>query len=328
VKLVPAKPGTCGFEIIQRRAMSICRKQSTSILIAAEAKSAIWAKEKHFTPFQAKSAHQRSGKPLTGFTRQTNGGFTLIELLVVIAIIAILMAILMPALNRAREQGKRAACLNNLGQLTLGWIMYADENDDKIVHANTGRDDAWVRWRGRGASEQEQMDGLKSGLLYSYCPDVKLYRCPTGIRGEIVTYTIVDVMNGYDGIPGTKSLMIYRRIQIKRANERAVFLDEGRLSPNSWTIWYDQERWWDQITARHGNGTNFSFADGHSEYWKWKDPRTIEIAKMDYDYWQGTGRNADISTSLGNLDLYRVQKATWGKLGYKPTCVDGICIIP
>jgi prepilin-type processing-associated H-X9-DG protein len=59
------------------------------------------------------------------------------------------------------------------------------------------------------------------------------------------------------------------------------------LSSNSWTIWYDQEQWWDQITARHGDGTNFSFADGHSEYWKWKDPRTIQIAKMDYDYWQG-----------------------------------------
>ncbi|MHC4887889.1 MAG: type II secretion system protein, partial [Planctomycetota bacterium] len=64
-------------------------------------------------------------------------GFTLVELLVVVAIIAILMAILMPALNRAREQGKRAACLNNCKQLALAWSIYADENDDKIVNGNT-----------------------------------------------------------------------------------------------------------------------------------------------------------------------------------------------
>ncbi|HUT44674.1 MAG TPA: type II secretion system protein, partial [Sedimentisphaerales bacterium] len=60
--------------------------------------------------------------------------FTLIELLVVIAIIAILMAILMPALNRVKEQGKRAVCLGNMKQLTLTWIMYADDNDDKLVN--------------------------------------------------------------------------------------------------------------------------------------------------------------------------------------------------
>ena len=64
-------------------------------------------------------------------------GFTLIELLVVIAIIAILMAILMPALNRAREQGKRAACLSNVKQLTLAWILYADDNDGKMASGNT-----------------------------------------------------------------------------------------------------------------------------------------------------------------------------------------------
>ena len=68
-------------------------------------------------------------------------GFTLIELLVVIAIIAVLMAILMPSLNRAREQGKRAGCLNNLKQLGLAWIAYAGDNDDKIMNG-----EAQVAW--------------------------------------------------------------------------------------------------------------------------------------------------------------------------------------
>jgi prepilin-type N-terminal cleavage/methylation domain-containing protein/prepilin-type processing-associated H-X9-DG protein len=253
-------------------------------------------------------------------------GFTLIELLVVIAIIAILMAILMPALNRAKEQGKRAACLNNLRQMTLGWILYADDNDDKIVHANTGRSDAWVRWPGRNASEQQRIDGIMSGLLYRYCPNVKLYKCPTGAPGEVVTYAIVDAMNGYDGISGTQNLMVYRRMQIKSPNRRVVFLDEGRLSTNSWTIYYDEERWWDKVTARHGDGTNWSFADGHSEYWKWKDPRTIKIAKMDYIPWINTGwwqpganLNGNLNFSPGNQDLHKVQKAVWGKLGYTPS---------
>jgi prepilin-type N-terminal cleavage/methylation domain-containing protein len=150
-------------------------------------------KQKDFTPSKNKIPDQESRGFLTGFT--------LIELLVVIAIVAILLAILMPALNRVREQGKRAACLNNLRQLTLGWILYADDNDDKIVQANTGRNDAWVRWLDYGASEQDQIDNIRSGLLYTYCPEVKLYKCPTGIRGELVTYAIIDTMNGHDGVP-------------------------------------------------------------------------------------------------------------------------------
>jgi prepilin-type N-terminal cleavage/methylation domain-containing protein/prepilin-type processing-associated H-X9-DG protein len=253
-------------------------------------------------------------------------GFTLIELLVVIAIIAILMAILMPALHRAREQGKRAACLSNLKQMTLAWIMYADDNDGKMVNGNTNTGSAnkdgtcWVYWPGRDASEEQRTDGVKTGLLYPYCSNLNLYKCPTGVRGEVVTYAIVDAMNGHDAIPGAEGQILKNREQIRKPGQRAVFIDEGRLSPSSWTVWYDQEKWWDKVTARHGDGTNWSFADGHSEYWKWKDPRTVEIGRMDRDYWRvwtgGGGRQSDLSP--GNQDLHRVQKAVWGKLGYAP----------
>jgi len=265
---------------------------------------------KDFQPFEIKIISRRTG----GDTR----GFTLIELLVVIAIIAVLMAILMPALNRVREQGKRAACLSNVKQMTLGWMMYADDNDQKIISGKTDRN-SWVYWPGRDASEEARIDGIQSGLLFPYCPNIKLYKCPTGVRGEVVTYAAVDSMNGHDAIPGAEGQVLKNRVQIRRPGQRAVYLDEGRLSPTSWTVWYDQERWWDQITARHGDGTNLSFADGHSEYWKWKDPSTLEICKADYDYWQGTGRHGDMSRCPGSQDLHDVQKAAWGKLGYTPT---------
>ena len=282
---------------------------------------------KIFTPFEVKIISRRAAG---GGSR----GFTLIELLVVIAIIAVLMAILMPALNRVKEQGKRAACLSNVKQMGLAWIMYADDNDSKIVNGNTNTGGhnkdgtCWVYWSGRDASEEQRINGIISGLLYEYCPSLKLYKCPTGIRGEVVTYAIVDSMNGYDAITGSEGQIVKNREQIRRPGERAVFLDEGRLSPASWTVWYDLERWWDQITARHGDGTNLSFVDGHSEYWKWKDPRTLAISKSDYNFWQGTGRNGDMSISEGNPDLHNVQRAVWGELGYTPVCVGGACFLP
>ena len=121
--------------------------------------------------------------------------FTLIELLVVIAIIAVLMAILMPALNRAREQGKRAMCSGNLKQLTLAWIMYADDNDGKICAANIGHSDyGWVAAMDVSDSIESQIRAMKMEKLYPYCTNLKLYKCPTGIRNKIQTYSIVSSM--------------------------------------------------------------------------------------------------------------------------------------
>ena len=272
----------------------------------------------------------KGGRAMT--TRQRfSRGFTLIELLVVIAIIAILMAILMPALSRAREQGKRAACMSNTKNLALAWNVYADDHDAKMVNANTNvdgnaakdvgwnRDETcWVYWPGQNATEEAALRELRRGLLFPYCPSEGLFKCPTGIRGEVVTYAIPDAMNGYYYIPGAQQQIKTLKTQIKNPSEQIVFLDEGRLSPSSWTIHYDQERWWDQITARHGDGTNFSFADSHTEYWKWKDPRTVDVAKAEYNYWQNTGRNGSESTQPGNKDLHRVQRGVFGRLGYTP----------
>jgi prepilin-type N-terminal cleavage/methylation domain-containing protein/prepilin-type processing-associated H-X9-DG protein len=280
--------------------------------------------------------------------------FTLIELLVVIAIIAILLAILMPALSRVKEQGKRAACLSNLKQLQLAWSMYADENDDKIVngeaygggdgtapvpgsgiHAGeqwwTG-DDVGDFWAGINLSEEMQKRAIRAGALWPYCKNEKLYRCPTGVRGEMRTYTITDAMNGlrrdgtYSGSVGARNgrtvLWIKKRTEISVPGpaQRIVFLDEGRITPDSYATHYLNERWWDPPFVRHGDGTNVSFADGHADYWKFEGKKTLETGKLA----AVSGLDAHPLHQMQPVtedefqDLYRMQKAVWGKLGYTP----------
>ena len=267
-------------------------------------------------------------------------GFTLIELLVVIAIIAILMAILMPALNRVKEQGKRAVCLNNLKQLALAWLMYADENDDRLVNGaagysnvNTGWGDhaneqAWVEqcWAsdyGSGGQmpAEDQLQAIRAGALWSYVKDEDLYRCPTGSRGEMLTYAIMFSMNAVNHPPtqGKRGAHIKKRSEITNPAPayRLVFIDEGWVTPDAFAVYYDQETWWDDAPVRHGDGTNVSFADGHSDYKKWKGIETIKNGRNLSRTHQGAGFVP--SSSEGYDDLYWMQKGTWGKLGYTPT---------
>ena len=248
-------------------------------------------------------------------------GFTLIELLVVIAIIAILMAVLMPALSRAREQGKRAACMNNVKQFGLSWVLYADENDQKIVNSCTventeGHTDrtepCWLYFRPEYTTQQ-RIDGIQRGALWPYVKQLQIYKCPTGIRGEVNTYAIVDAMNGaMSSIPNVpKKVYIRRKGDITRPGERVVLLDEGKTSTQSWTIYYDRPSWWDLPPVRHAVGTNVSFADGHAEYWKWEDQRTLKVSRQEGN-WQSLVNLPD------NPDIPRLQRGAWGQLGYVP----------
>ena len=121
-------------------------------------------------------------------------GFTLIELLVVIAVIVVLMGILLPSLRRAKEIGKRASCMSNLKNLTLVWVMYADDHDGRIPAGGTHGAVSWVDHTGLAVKKnrEDQIAAIKNGVLWSYTKDLGLYRCPTATTVEARTYVMPD----------------------------------------------------------------------------------------------------------------------------------------
>jgi prepilin-type processing-associated H-X9-DG protein len=276
---------------------------------------------------------------------------------VVIAVIALLMALLVPALRAAREQARRAVCLSNLRHLSLAWISYANENDGWLVTGTSSAagasDPSQTGWLGRAFLETNREAVLEhphKGKLWAYINDVDFYRCPSGEPRHLATYAIVSAAKGFmvEGTVvrpegpatnfadrskrvGRTVLYLVRLEQITHPGpgNRAVFIDQGWLVVRDYRVLYLVPCWFQGSPApfHHAGGTTLSFADGHAEYWKWKGRETLEMRRKMRPYRDlfypmlvdsdENGADYHPETEDGLYDLQRLQRATWGRLGYE-----------
>ena len=207
--------------------------------------------------------------------RPRSRGFTLVELLVVIGIIAILIALLMPALGRARENARRIDCMSHMRQLTTAWVAYAQANKGHLVFAENWPDE--YSWAGPFNGD----DAIRLGLLYPWVSDARVYQCPNDpVQKNLRSYSINTFCNGaVSGIPSVKNI-----IQIRQPSRTMVFLEE--FDPRGWNmgsflLFSSGDLWIDYPVSWHNRGANVSFADGHVEYFQWADRRTVTVQALD-----------------------------------------------
>jgi prepilin-type N-terminal cleavage/methylation domain-containing protein/prepilin-type processing-associated H-X9-DG protein len=240
-------------------------------------------------------------------SKSRGNAFTLIELLVVIAIIAILAAMLLPALSKAKQKAQAITCLNQLKQLTLGWVMYAGDNSSKL--APNGDQQAppnlitytdprilsgapYYQWcpGNMDAYNEYATNFIQAGAVYPYI-NTMIYKCPTDFNGykyggltipHARSYSMncymapVTVGTTYYGWTSTGTVNFYKDTDDLQPGPSMTFvlIEENGYSINDAFFVSDPTQgnyWQDVPAARHGNSGALSFADGHSEIKHWTD---------------------------------------------------------
>lgn len=269
--------------------------------------------------------------------------FTLVELLVVIAVIAILAAILLPVLDKAKQRSQTADCLNNMKQLQTCYRLYVDDNNDYLP-PNEAMPDLDISWVLGDAQTDVTSTNIQNGLLFQDNHQVKIYACPAntlmipngngGSVRQTRTCSIDFALGGYtppileagglaqggNTFNGVTTLAKFSQIQTSSAGvaQKIVFVDEAQNGVDDgcfgiYPVSAQNNAWWNLPGCRHDGkrACTFTFADGHAEVWRWHGGAVIADNLLSYaDIWN-SNLTADPQTGSGRSDdVSRVQAGT------------------